>query len=114
MSGEDENQHGDSGGEDGAIAVEVAKPKLAEPPKYAVFLVNDNYTTMEFVILVLQKYFKKNHDEAYKIMLKIHHEGKGLAGIYSYDIAETKANQVVQHAQQAGFPLQCTVEQWKQ
>lgn len=96
--------------EDAGVAVAEAPPQVAEPPKYAVVLLNDNYTTMEFVILVLQKYFKKTAEEAHKIMLKIHHEGRGTAGIYSYEIAETKANQVVTHAQSSGYPLQCIVE----
>lgn len=96
--------------DDSDIAVVEAPPKLAEPPKYAVILLNDDYTTMEFVILVLQKYFKKSTEEAHQIMLKIHHEGRGVAGIYGLDIAETKANQVVTHAQSKGYPLQCVVE----
>lgn len=96
--------------EDSDVAVVEAPPKLSEPPKYAVVLLNDDYTTMEFVILVLQKYFKKSSDEAHAIMLKIHNEGRGTAGIYSFEIAETKASQVVNHAKSKGFPLQCIVE----
>ncbi|MCM0607327.1 MAG: ATP-dependent Clp protease adapter ClpS [Xanthomonadaceae bacterium] len=96
--------------EDSDVAVTEAPPEVSEPPKYAVVLLNDDYTTMEFVILVLQKYFKKSSDEAHAIMLKIHHEGRGTAGIYSHEIAETKANQVVTHAKVKGFPLQCIVE----
>jgi ATP-dependent Clp protease adaptor protein ClpS len=82
----------------------------AEPPKYAVLLLNDDYTTMEFVIEVLVRFFHKSSVEAHQIMLKVHKEGRGVAGIYSYEIAETKVSQVYSHAQSSGFPLRCAVE----
>lgn len=94
----------------GETAVEESKPELAEPPKYAVVLHNDDYSTMEFVIAVLERYFQKTQEEAVKIMLQVHKIGKGIAGIYSFEIAETKAAQVHEHARQEGFPLKCTVE----
>ena len=72
------------------------KPKAKKPSMYAVILINDDYTPMEFVIYVLQTIFKKTYDEAKKIMLKVHNEGKGICGIYALDIAETKANQVIE------------------
>ena len=89
---------------------EVARPKLQEPGSYAVLLHNDDYTTMEFVILVLQKFFKKNHDEAHAITLKVHLEGRGVAGIFSAEIAETKAAQVNDFAKSEGFPLKASTE----
>lgn len=89
---------------------EKSQTAVSEPPKYACILMNDDYTTMEFVIEVLQKFFKKTYDEAMGVMLLVHHEGQGVAGIYPHDIAETKAAQVVQHAKKSQFPLQCKVE----
>lgn len=105
-----DTSHPDEADGDSAIAVQDAIPKTGEPPKYAVVLLNDDFTTMEFVMLVLQKYFRKTHEEAHRIMLKIHHDGRGVAGIYSYEIAETKADQVVKHARAKDYPLQCIVE----
>src|SRR5579885_1061727 len=101
---------GKPGGENNDVAVETAKPKVAEPPKYACRLHNDDYTTMEFVVEVLQKYFHKSTEEAVQIMLRVHHSGSGIAGVYALDIAETKAAQVEEHARSRGFPLKCTVE----
>ena len=92
------------------IAVEEGRPKTQEPPKYAVILHNDDYTTMEFVIEVLQKYFHKGQDEAMQITLRVHHQGHGLAGIFDFEIAETKVSQVGEYAQTHGFPLKCTAE----
>jgi len=100
---EDEEVQGD-------VAVEAARPELKEPPKYAVILHNDDYTTMEFVIEVLQKFFRKTGEEAARIMLKVHQAGKGVAGVYSHEIAETKVMQVTQYAQSKGHPLRCTAE----
>lgn len=96
---------------DGDLAVDVAKPRLREPPKFAVVLHNDDYTTMEFVIEVLARFFKKNHEEAVQITLKVHHEGKGIAGVYSREIAETKVAQVNDYAKSHGHPLKCTAEE---
>lgn len=93
------------------IALEdVKKPDLKEPRKYAVILHNDDYTTMEFVIEVLKRFFRKNEQEAMEITMRVHHAGSGLAGIYSYDIAETKVSQVTDHARDNGHPLKCTAE----
>ena len=84
--------------------------KLEVPRKFAVLLHNDDYTTMEFVIDVLHAFFKKSHDEAMKIMLLVHHEGKGVAGIYSSEIAETKVAQVTAYAVKHQQPLKVTAE----
>jgi len=99
----------DSDSESG-VAVAEAKPRLAEPPKYAVVLHNDDYTTMEFVIEVLRKYFRKTEEQAVEVMMQVHNQGKGIAGIYSYEIAETKVVQVHQFARTRGYPLLCSVE----
>jgi ATP-dependent Clp protease adaptor protein ClpS len=104
--GDSEEQDGGGGG----IAVETAKPELKEPAKYAVLLHNDDYTTMEFVLEVLQRFFKKQNDDAMQIMLRVHNEGKGVAGIYTQEIAETKVVQVSEYARSHGHPLRCTAE----
>jgi ATP-dependent Clp protease adaptor protein ClpS len=96
--------------EEGGIAVEEGRPKLKEPPTFAVILHNDDYTTMEFVVEVLRRYFHKNAEEAARIMLAVHQQGRGVAGVYSHEIAETKAEQVHQHARERGFPLRCSIE----
>ncbi len=84
--------------------------KTQEPRKYACVLHNDDYSTMEFVIEVLTEIFRKTHDEAVEIMLHVHHRGQGVAGVYSYEIAETKSAQVQDRAQAQGYPLKCSVE----
>jgi ATP-dependent Clp protease adaptor protein ClpS len=84
--------------------------ELKEPDEYAVLLLNDDYTTMEFVVSVVMTVFHKPLPEATRIMLDVHRRGKGKVGIYSFDIATTKINQVHQLARQNGFPLKCTME----
>lgn len=84
--------------------------KLAQPPKYAVILHNDDYTTMDFVIDVLMRFFNHNNEKATQIMFTVHKEGRGICGIYSAEIAETKVIQVQYYAEQNEFPLRCTME----
>ena len=96
--------------EDGDIAVQTAPPELKRPPLYAVVLLNDDYTPMDFVIEILQQYFAMNLDQATQVMLTVHYEGKGIAGVYPRDIAETKANQVNNYARSQGHPLLCQIE----
>lgn len=81
-----------------------------EPPLYKVLLLNDDYTTMEFVIEILVYIFKKSAEEATRIMLQVHHEGVGVCGVYTYEVAETKVNIVETAARENGFPLKCTME----
>ena len=88
-----------------------SKEKLKKPPLFKVLLHNDDYTTMDFVVYVLYTIFHKSEVEAFKIMLKVHNEGVGIAGVYPYEIAETKAEKVIALAQQHEFPLMCTVEE---
>lgn len=95
---------------DGHVAIQVAKPKIAEPPRYAVFLHNDDYTTMEFVVEVLTLDFSRPYQEAMGLMLKVHEEGKAVAGIYSFEIAESKVAKVTEKARANGFPLKLTLE----
>ncbi|RDI96748.1 ATP-dependent Clp protease adapter ClpS [Meiothermus sp. QL-1] len=77
---------------------------------YKVLLLNDDYTPMDFVVEVLMRYFRKSEPEAVRIMLQVHHAGVGVAGVYPFEIAETKVQQVVQAARREGHPLQCTLE----
>lgn len=84
--------------------------RLAPPPMYQVVLLNDDYTPMEFVIMILQRIFGKNPDEAARIMLKVHHEGRGVCGVYTRDIAATKVEMVQQTAHAHQHPLQCVME----
>lgn len=88
-----------------------SKEKLEKPPLYKVLLHNDDYTTMEFVVFVLISVFNKSEDDAFVIMLKVHNEGIGIAGVYPYEIAETKAEKVMALARQNEYPLLCTVEE---
>ncbi|WP_230660162.1 ATP-dependent Clp protease adaptor ClpS [Psychrobacter sp. I-STPA10] len=88
----------------------LADPELAKPPMYAVVMYNDNYTPMEFVVEILQVEFRHTLEQAVEIMLNIHHSGKGIAGIYPKDIAETKAKKVNNTAQKEGYPLLTQIE----
>lgn len=92
-------------------AVEESRPKLKRPPLYRVILVNDDYTPMEFVVEVLETVFGMERSQATRVMLEVHTKGKGICGIYSYEIAETKVAQVTKIAQQHQHPLLCTMEE---
>ena len=87
-----------------------SRTKVKKPSMYKVLLLNDDYTPMEFVIHVLERLFGKSHEEATRIMLHVHHKGVGICGVYTYEIAETKAGQVMDLARQQQHPLQCTIE----
>lgn len=95
---------------DGDVAVETAPPQFKKPPLYNVVLLNDDYTPMDFVIEILQQYFALNLDQATEVMLTVHYQGKGVAGVYPRDIAETKANQVNNYARSQSHPLLCQIE----
>jgi len=90
--------------------VTKTKPKTKKPSMYKVLLLNDDYTPMEFVVHVLERFFRKNREEATRIMLHVHQKGIGICGVYPYEIAETKVMQVVDFARQHQHPLQCTME----
>jgi ATP-dependent Clp protease adaptor protein ClpS len=92
------------------LVVEKQSAKTTPPPMYRVILLNDDYTPMEFVVHVLQKFFGKGHEEAMRIMLQVHHEGKGVCGVYPHDIAASRIAQVAQHARARQHPLQCVME----
>ncbi len=93
-----------------ASLLEAQRTKLAPPPLYTVVLLNDDFTPMDFVVLVLQKFFSKNREQATQIMLKVHMEGRGVCGIYPRDVAATKVEQVTAFARDNQHPLACIME----
>jgi len=98
--------------EDGrGLALEEAKPRLKKPPLFRVILINDDYTPMEFVVEVLEVIFSMDRQKATRVMLEVHTKGKGVCGVYTYEIAETKVAQVTSFAQQHQHPLLCTLEE---
>ena len=94
----------------GAAVITRTRTQTKRPNMYRVLLLNDDYTPMEFVISVLQAFFNKDAQEATQIMLQVHHNGVGECGIYTYEIAETKVSQVMDHARKNQHPLQCIME----
>jgi ATP-dependent Clp protease adaptor protein ClpS len=90
--------------------LEAKKAKLKLPPMYQVLLLNDDYTPMEFVVLVLQKFFAMTRERATQVMLKVHREGMGVCGVYPQDVASTKVQQVSAYARKHQHPLQCVME----
>ena len=93
------------------LAVEEARPRLKEPPLYRVVLINDDYTPMEFVVNILESIFGMERTRATQVMLEVHTRGKGICGVYNFEIAETKVAQVMGLAQQHQHPLLCTMEE---
>lgn len=106
MTKNKENQHEDDIG----IAVEEAKPEIKRPPMFKVLLINDDYTPMEFVVHVLETFFSMDRPTATHIMLNVHSKGKGLCGVFTRDVAETKVAQVNDYSRQHEHPLLCTME----
>jgi ATP-dependent Clp protease adaptor protein ClpS len=97
--------------DDGGVALLERRPERTKPPQmYQVALLNDDYTPMEFVVVVIQEFFNKDRETATQIMLKIHLDGKGICGVYSRDVAATKVDQVSEAARKNGHPLQCVAE----
>ncbi len=96
---------------EGDVAVQETRPQLAPPPMYKVVILNDDYTPMDFVVEVLESFFNMDREKATRVMLTIHTQGEATCGIYTRDVAETKAAQVVDYAQQNQHPLLCRVTQ---
>ncbi len=103
-----ERRQGGMGPATSIVTKTKAKPK--KPSMYKVILLNDDYTPMEFVVAVLERFFRKNREEATRIMLHVHQRGVGVCGVFPYDVAETKVTQVVDFARRSEHPLQCTLE----
>ena len=104
MSNEMGSQH------DRGIALEATRPEVKPPPMYKVVLLNDDFTPMDFVVDVIQTFFAFDHDRATQIMLHVHTKGKGVCGIFTYEIAETKVALVNDYARQNQHPLKCALE----
>ena len=104
MSGANDDDDADS------AVVTKTRARTKRPPLYKVLLLNDDYTPMEFVVHVLERFFQKNREQATRIMLHVHNHGVGECGIYTYEVAETKVTQVMDFARQNQHPLQCVME----
>jgi ATP-dependent Clp protease adaptor protein ClpS len=104
----DQDKRGENGPATGVIV--KAKPKTKKPSMYKVLMLNDDYTPMEFVVHILERFFSKSREEATRIMLHVHRRGVGICGVFTYEVAETKVTQVMDFARQHQHPLQCTLE----
>ncbi len=102
-------QNDDDDDSDFGVKLET-RPKTKRPPLYKVLILNDDYTPMEFVVHVLERFFGMTHAQAFELMLVVHKKGVAVVGVYSYEIAETKVTQVMDFAQRHQHPLQCTME----
>ena len=98
------------GGNAGVGVATKTRTKTAKPALYRVLLLNDDYTPMEFVVLTLQRFFKMTIEDATRVMLHVHQRGVGVCGVFTYEVAETKVNQVIDFAREHQHPLQCTME----
>jgi ATP-dependent Clp protease adaptor protein ClpS len=107
MSRKDRDRRPDNAGTD---VVTRTRPKTKKPSLYKVLLLNDDYTPMEFVVYVLERFFNKPPEEATRIMLHVHQKGVGVCGVYTFEVAETKVTQVMNFSRQHDHPLQCTME----
>lgn len=105
---DNDKREGDGGPNTGVVV--KPRPKTKKPAMYKVLMLNDDYTPMEFVVHVLERFFQKNRDEATRIMMHVHRRGVGVCGVYTYEVAETKVTQVMDLARQNQHPLQCTIE----
>src|ERR687892_229030 len=107
----DEDNHKRRGtGAPGTAVITKTKPQTKRPSLYRVLILNDDYTPMEFVVHVLERFFNKTRAEATRIMLHVHQRGVGVCGVYTYEVAETKVNQTMEFARRHQHPLQCTLE----
>ena len=93
------------------ILTKATKPKFKQPSRFQVLLLNDDYTEMDFVIEVLQRFFAKTEEAAHAIMLKVHIDGEGVSGVYSHDVAQTKVSQVINFARKNEQPLMCVIRE---
>jgi len=111
-AGQDDDRRGGSGN-DGRTTTNVVvkpRPKVKKPSMYKVLMLNDDYTPMEFVVHVLERFFSKTTEEATRIMLHVHQKGVGICGVFTFEVAETKVNQTMELARKNQHPLQCTLE----
>ncbi|WP_432806814.1 ATP-dependent Clp protease adapter ClpS [Methylocystis echinoides] len=109
-AGKEPKKSGDGGPGSGTALITRTRQQTRRPNMYRVLLLNDDYTTQEFVVIVLRKYFNKSVEEATRIMLHVHNHGVGECGVYTYEVAETKVTQVMDFARKHQHPLQCIME----
>jgi ATP-dependent Clp protease adaptor protein ClpS len=109
MADDDRKRRNEQGGP-GTAVITKTKPQTKRPSMYRVLILNDDYTPMEFVVHVLERFFGKDHEAATRIMLHVHHHGIGECGVYTYEVAETKVTQVMDFARKHQHPLQCVME----
>src|SRR5947207_127690 len=109
LAGEDNNKRRPPGAP-GTAVITKTKPQTKRPSLYRVLLLNDDYTPMEFVVHVLERFFNKDHEAAHRIMMHVHQHGIGECGVYTYEVAETKVTQVMDFARKHQHPLQCVME----
>lgn len=110
LSGDDDSRQQDGGGRSGSLTLERVKPRLRHPRLFRVIMLNDDYTPMDFVVHVLEAFFSMSREQATRVMLQVHTEGRAVCGTYSRDVAETKAEQVNRHARLNEHPLICNIE----
>jgi ATP-dependent Clp protease adaptor protein ClpS len=110
LADDDKKGRGSETGSPGTAVITKTKPQTKRPSLYRVLLLNDDYTPMEFVVHVLERFFNKDHETATRIMLHVHHHGIGECGVYTYEVAETKVTQVMDFARKHQHPLQCVME----
>ncbi len=109
MSAADEGEGAPPGGTDTGVLTRT-RTRTKKPAMYRVLLLNDDFTPMEFVIHILERFFSKNREEATEITFQVHRRGVGVCGVYTYEVAETKVSQVMDYARKNEHPLQCTME----
>jgi ATP-dependent Clp protease adaptor protein ClpS len=110
-AGDDERRkRGETPGSPGSAVITRTKPQTKKPSLYRVLILNDDYTPMEFVVHVLERFFNKDREAATRIMLHVHHHGIGECGVFTYEVAETKVTQVMDFARKHQHPLQCVME----
>jgi ATP-dependent Clp protease adaptor protein ClpS len=107
---DDDRKRRNEPGSPGTAVITKTKPQTKRPSMYRVLILNDDYTPMEFVVHILERFFGKDHEAATRIMLHVHHHGIGECGIYTYEVAETKVTQVMDFARKHQHPLQCVME----
>ena len=107
---DDEREGGDVDGQDQVGVATKTRTKPKKPSQFKVLLLNDDYTPMEFVVMVLKRFFQMDLEQATRVMLHVHQKGVGICGVFTYEVAETKVNQVMDFARQNSHPLQCTLE----
>ena len=110
MADDDRSKRKGDAGAPGTAVITKTKPQTKRPNMYRVLILNDDYTPMEFVVHILERFFGKDHEAATRIMLHVHHHGIGECGIYTYEVAETKVTQVMDFARKHQHPLQCVME----